>query len=76
MIYYKHGTAKSRKTIFGGYKMKKDWVKINELALVKIFWIGGDFYAVVCGSSTYFYNSIEIKRVIKDLTYLQSLDNI
>lgn len=76
MIYYKHGTAKSRKTIFGGYKMKKDWVKINELALVKIFWIGGDLYAVVCGSSTYFYNSIEIKRVIKDLTYLQSLDNI
>lgn len=56
--------------------MKKDWIKINELALVKIFWIGGDFYAVICGSSTYFYNSIEIKGVIKNLTYLQALDDM
>ena len=56
--------------------MKKEWIKINELALVKIFWIGGDFYAVIWGSSTYFYNSTEIKGVIKDLTYLQSLDDM
>lgn len=56
--------------------MKKDWLKINELALVKIFWVGGDFYAAVWGSSTCFYNSIEIKGVIKDLTYLQSLDDM
>ena len=39
MIYYKHGTAQSRKTIFGGFSMnttfyemikRKDWVKVAE----------------------------------------------
>ena len=56
--------------------MKKDWLKINELAKVKIFWVGGNFYAVVYGSTTCFYNEIEIRGVIKDLTYLQELNDM
>lgn len=51
--------------------MKKNWVKINELALVKIFWVGGDFYAVVWGSSTCFYNSREIEGVIIEDTLIK-----
>ena len=36
MIYYKHGTARSRKTIFGGYKMKLVEKKVNGSWITKL----------------------------------------
>lgn len=36
VIYYKHGTAKSRKTIFGGYKMKLVEKKVKGNWIIEI----------------------------------------
>ena len=73
VIYYKHETAKSRKTIFGGFKMKKDWILLSE-ETSQLYWCGGRTFNIFLSRNVvnsprreelYFYTEDKIKDAWK-----------
>lgn len=48
--------------------MKKDWVLISSISLLdtNFYWCGGDYFAIVDGNKTYFYDVENYNNLIKE----------